>query len=539
MRIYLNTLTTFAILILLLATSPSRSATVDLKALAENAAKTADKFKNTPASWDASNTLGSGAVIRVSVLRAGDKERAVFTLEHGGQSVEMFRIISREGFWYVTDRAGLHKYRPYEAPAESPWIYVCLDRSNPMFAVDPAKQFPANKIDQVQDNIATFREPVAPAALRQLQGVVDQMNAFVSQSGHPLSPELQKTCDLARDVIANGQPIRVDLSTGQVLELGTQKLRTRFNQFQFVDHVDDREFAVADQNWEDNSEDPTAGNLDDLVMIAHQPGIQVGDKNYDLDGRLMDVKTGRFRRIPFPGGVVMPGCFLQDRRSVIVCGLDADTGSLSPYRIDLKTRDCVPIGRPLLASGFTVGGDLSPDGKTVAVVNVDPASRELLHFQVCLIDLASGNARPLGNPIDTAGANWTADGHHLVLLHRTMKDLNSPPTLSLAIMDMDGTVTDLRGGDAPILLADRQTILFQDTDTQLWQTCDLRGGNVNLFADGLKGYGFPSPAPDGKRLLMMHFAPNSLPVPTILKIGDSQGQVITQAGGLWGMPAWR
>jgi hypothetical protein len=80
--------------------------------------------------------------------------------------------------------------------------------------------------------------------------------------------------------------------------------------------------------------------------------------------------------------------------------------------------------------------------------------------------------------------------------------------------------------------------LFQDRDSDLWNTCDLTGQNVKLFAGGLKGYGFPAPAPDGKRILMMHFSPGQLPQPTILKIGESQGNVITKVGGLWGEPAW-
>ena len=42
---------------------------------------------------------------------------------------------------------------------------------------------------------------------------------------------------------------------------------------------------------------------------------------------------------------------------------------------------------------------------------------------------------------------------------------------------------------------------------QGWQTCDLAGKNVRPFANGLADYGFPSPGPDGKRILWMHFIP--------------------------------
>jgi hypothetical protein len=290
----------------------------------------------------------------------------------------------------------------------------------------------------------------------------------------------------------------------------------------------------------DCSDDPTTGNLDDLVMIAHAPAVHPGDKNYDLDGRLMDVRTGRFRRLPFPGGVVMPSCFLKDRRFVVVTGMDIDTGSLRPFEIDLKTRQCTALGHPVLDSGLTLFADVSPDGKTVVVNHIDAVAKTgLLNSQLFLIDLASGHAQPVGKPIDAAFVKWTADGRHLVMVLRKSKDLNSVPEKLLVTMDMEGHVTELLRGDEPTLLADRQTILFQDPDTDLLNTCDLEGKNVKLFANGLKGYGFASPGPDGKRILMMHFIPGALPQPVVLNIGESRGRVVTQVGGLWGYPVWR
>ena len=152
--------------------------------------------------------------------------------------------------------------------------------------------------------------------------------------------------------------------------------------------------------------------------------------------------------------------------------------------------------------------------------------------QVFLIDVKTGDARPIGKPMDTAFLNWTADGQHIVLLDRKSKDLNSPSVTSLAIMDLEGRVSILHSGGFPVLLADRQTILFEDSDTRLWHTCDLKGQEDKLFGDGLKGYGFPSPAPDGKRILMMKFEAGKLPLPTVLPIGESDGHVITNVPGL-------
>src|SRR5437588_12805909 len=99
----------------------------------------------------------------------------------------------------------------------------------------------------------------------------------------------------------------------------------------------------------------------------------------------------------------------------------------------------------------------------------------------------TGTAKPLGKPMDTAFASWTADGKHLVLVTRKIRDMDSPPISTLAVMDMEGKVVELRRGGNPVLLADRKTILYEDDDTRVWHTCDLTGGNDKFFCGGLKG----------------------------------------------------
>jgi hypothetical protein len=520
------------------AWTPANGQTVDQKAVIQRGTDSLAKLSTTPASWEITDSLLSGAVVHVSILRAHGMQRTIYTLINGGQSTEVYRIISRDGEWYVTDRTGFHKCRPYEALADSPIIYLILERSDPMFVNDP-RFFSGSTLENINGNVATYRQPIPAATLGVMQGTLDQMNAFALQSGQTLSPDLQNTMNMLKDSIAHGLATRIDLSTGQAIEFGNQKMRTHFDGFQFLPHVNDSEFEVADHQWIDDSDDPTLGDLDDLMMIGNAPTVQPGDKNYDLSGGLLDVKTGRFRRLPFVGGVAIPGCFLKDRRTVIVCGLNGDTGSLRPYRIDLSTRKCQAIGGSAFDSGFTLGGDLSPDGNTVALIHIDPSRASILQSQVYLIDLRDGSAKALGKPIDTAGANWCADGNHLVMVDRKMGDLNAPAVGWIAVMDMTGQVADIKKGNLPVMLADRKTILYQDDDTSLWHTCDLNGGNDKLYGDGLTAYGFPAPAPDGQRVLFMHFAPGALPDRVVMQLGQSQGTEIQQGEGLWGMPKWR
>src|SRR5205814_725053 len=155
----------------------------------------------------------------------------------------------------------------------------------------------------------------------------------------------------------------------------------------------------------------------DLIMIGHNGSWSPGQPSGDLDGVLLDTRTGRLRRIPFQGGIASPGCFLKDRKSVVISGADMANPALRPYVINLSTGENRPLGGELLASGFTLGATLSPDGKTIAVVHKGQ-NEGLLECQVCLIDIASGKATPLGKPLDTAFLSWRPDGKGLILVTR-------------------------------------------------------------------------------------------------------------------------
>ncbi len=148
----------------------------------------------------------------------------------------------------------------------------------------------------------------------------------------------------------------------------------------------------------------------------------------------------------------------------------------------------------------------------------------------------------MGEPRDMAFLSWLPDGKGLVLLHREVadpSDVTSPRTDTIARMDLGGRLTKIREGSSPVLLNDGKTILFQDTKSHTWQTCGLDGGDTKPYAGGLSGYGFPSPAPDGRRILMMHVRQGLAPEPTILPIGGSEGKPAFTVPGLWATPAWR
>ena len=104
-------------------------------------------------------------------------------------------------------------------------------------------------------------------------------------------------------------------------------------------------------------------------MIAHSGIWRPGMKASDTDGRLLDLRTGRYRRIPFQEGTSLPGCFLKGRTEVAISGVDPFAGVFGLYEVDLKTGENRRLGGERLASGFTLMPALSPDGKTLAVLH--------------------------------------------------------------------------------------------------------------------------------------------------------------------------
>jgi hypothetical protein len=258
----------------------------------------------------------------------------------------------------------------------------------------------------------------------------------------------------------------------------------------------------------------------------------------EADGRLLDVRTGRHRRIPFRGAVSEPGCLLKDRTGVLVTGLAPEGGALGLYEVDLRTGANRRLGGELLAGGFTLSPALSPDGRTAAVLH-QGASQRLLETQVCLVDLGTGDAKPLGNPRDFGPVSWLPDGRGLLTVDRKDVGASKPPLSTISRLDLDGRLTPLREGSSPVVLGDGKTVLFEDAGSRTWQTCDLGGGDVKPYAGGMNGHTFPAPSPDGRRLLMMHFRQSQAPEPMVFRRGENEGKPATTAPGLWAHPARR
>jgi WD40-like Beta Propeller Repeat len=513
------------------------SAQADLGAAAERGRAILERLGKEPAAWLAVCRLESGATVRVTMTVDGDRRRKVVEMQVGERWTPVVQIIERDGLWYASNGPFARKCRPYELTTEGPIVYMLLERANPEFLTDPRQAADAT-LEQVNNGIAILRHPLDPATKAQIANILAQFEDLTQKAGKPLPSEAVKTVRHLQDLQEHGLPTHVDLATGLFVEHGNSKLWTQITEFRFLPEAPKDAFDVDDRQWDDYSDDPTAAGVDNLAMLGYRAGFKAGQKSDDVELQLMDVRSGRFRRVPFPGLAAMPGCFLPDRKSVVVHGLMSGTGGLMPYRVDLQSGQTMALAAETFQNANTMGATLSPDGRTLAIMRAGVGGA-FLKNQVYLIDLASDKATPLGESLDAYFLSWLPDGERLLLRVNEYEDLNSKTSKWLATIDLDGKLTKLFPGDFPILAGSPLQIVFEDPDTRLWSSCDLDGKNAKLYAGGLKGHGFPAPSPDGKQLLMMYFQKGKTPVPMLLDFGKSSGRVLTKAPGLWAMPKWK
>ena len=465
--------------------------------------------------------------------------RWVLSVDLQGRRQEFARITQKEGHWYVKEGRKAGKYRWFEAPLDVPTAYVYLMRSEPRFIADPADtRF--GTFDGERNGIATYRSPVPDAQRKQLENAIAEFDKFTKQkSGRAVKPETTKSIDAARNLLAKGISTEVELQSGLVVRYGAPERRAEIAGFRWH-QVDPQDFVTDGTTWDDYTDDPTAGDRQDLIMIGHCGIWRPGMPSPEADGRLLNVKTGRFRRVPYHGGMSLPGCFTKDRSHVVVTGFDTASGVLGLYEIDLQTGVNRQLGGDLLATGFSLFPSLSPDGKTVAVLHRGATEER----DTGIPDVPCGpddrERRSHWEPRrDFGPPSWLPDGKGLLVADRKSIDASKPPLSTICRLDLEGRLTATREGTAPVVLGDGKRILFEDPESQSWKTCDLEGRNVEVYAGGMKGYAFPAPSPDGKQLLMMRFRTGHAPEPMIFPLGQSEGKPATTTPGLWKHPAWR
>jgi len=349
------------------------------------------------------------------------------------------------------------------------------------------------------------------------------------------------------ELIEKGFQIAIDVEDGYLVAGGAPEQRVTVEDFHWLRVGESNAFEVEGERWEDRTDSLAANpaSRPDLMMMGHCPAWRPGGPQLDTDTVLLNVETGRLSRVPYQHGLSLSGCFSADRTKVYVTGMLATEGGGGLFEIDLLSGE----NRRLAAGqiqGLPMFPTLSPDGKSLAVLGAAPgmhaassgAVEDMLKSRLYLVDVATGRAKRIGEPLDTAFLSWLPDRQGLLLITRRYRSTSQPSIDSLACLNPDGTVTELRPGSWPKLVLGGSRILHQDNETNRWHTCDLSGANPTLVGDGLTGFSSPTPSPDGDRVVLMKSAPETGPRPYIVDVRTGETTPIPVDSGLWVMPAW-
>jgi hypothetical protein len=510
---------------------------VDIKTIVQRGAQTQARLQHEALGWTTDFELGpAGTNIRVKQVQSGDNRAIDFTVIHDGKSDPLCHIIVRDGAWYVAQKTGTAKYRPYEAPMVFPNSYLLLAKSEDIFA--KAEMLSAARFEKLDANVLKFRTPLTVDNRQQVQRTLDMLEQFKKQRPELIDAKFEGLIANARDTLDHGVAIEIDKDTGMVLASGAPGYRFRVTDLHWLPILP----LGALPNELSQAVDHTKALLDssskdDLAMLSYAAGWAPGQQVPATEVVVLNIRTGDFRRVPYRLVGTGNGCFSKDRRSVFITGLvlgeDAVDGL---FQVDLATGAYRRIAKSTLG-GITLFPTLSPDGRMLVVVNKDDMHGDS-NWQVTLIEIATGRIRKVGPPRQVASALWLPDTSGLLVVTYKTADPNKPPEETIARMDFNGNVTPIRPGALAFILEDQKKIFFRDQSDKTWKTCDLSGQNVAQFGDGLRDFVSPALSPDGKQVLMMQFAPTG-PHPYIVDLKTGAATEIKVAPGFWTMPAWR
>jgi hypothetical protein len=516
--------------------------------IVDAARRTAARFKTDAASWTTAIELQDGAALaRVDQVSSPNSRSTTISVIAQGQREELARIIERDGLWYVTELDTRYKCRPFEAPLALPSTYHLMGIGDLRIFENIPDPSQLGLYQSVAGGSAFFRTPLPAEKLAQLRALRPLFEEALKSQDADV-PAIQKQQAMIEDLINNGVVMEINLEHGYLAASGAPGKRQTVEHFRWLDGDPARYFELEATDWQDRTASLIADPASrmDVAMIGHCRAWQPGAEAYDADVVLLNVKTGAISRVPFQFGIGLPGCFSRDRSKAYLAGVVAAEGSAGLFEIDLLDG----VNRQLAAGqlrGLPMFPVLSPDGQTLAVVEAAPGmnaagspdNADLLKSQIFLVDVQTGDARPLGEPLDTAFISWLPDASGLLLITRRYESRDKPSSDSLARLNMDGTLTELRPGSRPALVQNGTKIMYEDKDQQKWYTCDLTGENPVLVGDGLSGFGFPAPSPQGDRVLMMRFGQPAGPRPHVVDVRTGHAQPMPVGKGLWTMPVWK
>lgn len=503
---------------------------------------TIERMEREQCSWTMVQQVNEQVSVKVRCLHAPEMWRMEFYAVSGIRREHSLGIISRDGLWYVMEGGNRSVYRPYEAPVATPSLYVFLHRTFPII-IDDADAALLEKFKSQQGHITTYDVGLPAAAKAQLESGISGLEALMAKANRAERPDdfarSEALIEQLRRQLKAGAQLKVDTQTGIVVnQAGTRP--SSIEDFQFRDDIDPMLFDVEGDDWEDHTADICTADRNRLAIFRHAAAWRPGLPVPDLGLRIVNLDTREFRRVPYHFGIAESGCLSADKTKVYVTGHVATEGVIRPFEIDLATGEHRALGENILKQGQSIQIRISPDGNKLAVAHIT-AEGGPIKPQTVVIDIESGRATALHEPMDSAFHSWLPDSNGLIFIKREYQaddELGANPAIFLCHLSLDGTITKLRKGNEPQVLAPHGRILFRDEDDgRNWKTCDLKGQDVRPLGGQYKRFSFPSLAPKGRELLWMTHVAN-YPVPHILDLKTRELRKVELPRGMWAWPKW-
>jgi hypothetical protein len=175
---------------------------------------------------------------------------------------------------------------------------------------------------------------------------------------------------------------------------------------------------------------------------------------------------------------------------------------------------------------------VSPDGKKLAVLDRGKEMRALYN-QMCVIDLATQAFTKIGKPGEYVTPYWLSNSQGFVVVknHYTQSGERKG---TICRLGMSGEMTEIHPAQSMRLLGDLPRILFLDSLSGSWSTCNLEGNDEHKVGDGLSGFDFPAVSRTGKQAIMIKNGQQ----PFVVNLQDGDATEIPVKSGAWRLPVW-
>jgi hypothetical protein len=349
-------------------------------------------------------------------------------------------------------------------------------------------------------------------------------------------PARQETIDRLRRVLNEGWRFKVDTATGILLQIAAAEAGIEFSNFKWIT---DNAPSI-DGEWLDRATPLNGLGSRETVMALFR--ISAAAKSKDIDGYVLDMASGDYRRIPANTGASSPGCFLPRRTKALAHIFDVTSGAAYPYLIDLKTGDNSPFGSPEMhqSMSITFGGSLSPDGKSVALVFL-PDIGNMEDKRICAVDIESNASRTIAAGDDFTDALWLNDGNDMVIEKIVTDRTGDPNALirhEVGVLQKNGKYRRLGLGKSPVVLKQDQIVYYNAAESR-WVVIGKDGrGKKRLHSDINDDFGALTANEDRTALIMIKFGEFPTTTPYRFDLKSEKLSELKWPNGAWAGPVW-